>query len=110
MFEKLDALVDVLRAAGVRADTDSTKVVLPGCWVAGVDYRPVDTLGCDSWVATVFMIAEDRDHPKARAQIEALWAKVKTAVTPDSPLRPQTVTIDLGALPMPCVAFEVKVT
>ena len=109
MWAKLDQLVDVLRDAGVMADTDATKLSLPAVWIAARDYTPAATLGCDGWAVSVVMIANDTDHKRSRQQLAALWADVSAVLEPDSALRARTVTVAAGGAPMPALVFDLNI-
>lgn len=110
MFDKLDGLASLLRAAGLKADTDATKLTLPGVWIAPQLFTPVATLcGDGRWTVAVALIAADRSHEQSRRQLDDLWNAVRVILEPDSPLRVQTVSVTAGGAPMPALIFDLVV-
>lgn len=109
IFDKVDWLVAYLRTAGVKADTDATKLSLPAVWVAPLEYRDNVTLSGDRWRCSLVLIAADRAHDQSRSQLDTLWQAVSAVIEPDSPVQLRTVSVTAGGLPMPALIFEVDV-
>lgn len=108
-FEPVQQLVQLLRGAGVRADTDPAKLNLPGAWVTVEDIRPLTLGGQLQLAAVVYLIVGDTDYSRAYTQLAALYNKVVPGqLTPDGPVIAQGVVMPGNPTPLPALRVPVN--
>lgn len=101
LVAELDTLARALDAAGVRADTDPTRVPVPGAWVT-VETMTPDRLGGEwSVTAAVYLLARDTGHTPAVADLTAMLATLAEVAPGVGEARPESVALPGFSGPLP---------
>lgn len=103
----LDAVVEALRSAGIRASTDPRNLRLPGAWVTVHDITDPTLCGGLTIRADVCLITGDSGAPLNLDKLGQLLDAAVTVLTLDEPARPATVTPPGMA---PCPALVITTT
>jgi len=97
----LGDLAERLTIAGVRTDTDPTRVPVPGAWVT-VDTMTPDRLGGEwSVTAGVYLLARDTGHTPAVADLTAMLATLAEVAPALGDARPESVALPGFSGPLP---------
>lgn len=87
-------LVDLLRAAGVRADLDPANVNLPGAWVTLEGFQAANLTRDHRLLAVVWLLVPDTDASRALEALADLFNQVVPALLiPDGQVNVQGVQL-----------------
>lgn len=111
-FQPVEDLVTLLRAQGLRADTDPGKVNVPGAWVTveSITYQGLGLVPTLSVV--VYLVTGDKDHRRAMETLAGLHNQAIPAVLiPDGPVVPQGLILPSNpSQPLPALRVPVTLT
>lgn len=108
MLPELDQLLELLRAAGLKASMDPADLNLPGVWLA-VDTVDVANLKGDLRLGCLlFLIAGDQDPRRAIGVCSAMFQKVLTVLSPDGAVQTQGVVMPADPTPLPALRVPVN--
>lgn len=82
-------LAQLLTDAEVRATVAPEDVNPPGAWVTLEEFSTRTVRGDLRLTVVVYLIVPNTDHRRALEQLQALYNKARTVVTPDGPVRAQ---------------------
>lgn len=103
----MQALVDLLVAAGTSASLDPSDVNLPGCWLALDRVVPANMAGTLRLECQLYLIAPDTDPRRALDTLGPLLTTVTGVVDPDGPITTQGVVMPADPTPLPALAVPV---
>lgn len=103
------ALVDALRAAGVRADLDPASLNLPAAWVTVEGLQAANVRHDLALDVAVYLIAPDQDYARALEDLADLFnSTVPEVLTPDGQVVPQGVILPDSSTPLPALRVPVR--
>lgn len=107
-FGPVQALVELLRGAGLRADMDPASLNLPGAWVTVDAIRTLTVDGAVQLECVVFLIVGDTDYERAYTKLAELFNLMGTVLEPDGPVTPQGVVMPGTSTAVPALRVPVN--
>ncbi len=108
--EAAEAMVELVKTAGVACSTDGDQLALPGGWLVLTELGPSRLDGeTFETVWTLYLIASDSSTGTALRQLGDMFGKVRHLADESTPAEPVVLQLaNYSATPLPSIAVNIR--